>query len=267
MRDSFTQIPFIETIKMPHYIPRRAPRQRKFVNGAHLLAHKRAMMRKAFMDQDKFLMQQQLHILHNMRRNDRRRQHDNRPLNRKRLFITNLRFDVTEAELSHHFENHGTIMDVECPRDERGIGRGFGYCSFKDEKDALNVKNKMDGNVFRGRKLIIHFAMHKTTPSPEKDAIAVNHREKQTPDNHREEQTRSRDSFSQLKLKTSAGELKVEKKKGNTLVEPETFLPKDILYSSFADDLLLKRSESDSYASPFEFGFAIPLSKSFDKID
>merc|ERR1712000_748247 len=125
---------------------------------------------------------------------------------------------------------------------------GFGYCSFKSEKDALNVKEKMDGNMFRGRKLIIHFAMHKIPPSPEQDAIiAVAPKSEQG------------DSFPQFK-KTSECEPKPEKKKDDTLAKPEIFLPKDILYSSFADDCLPKRSDSDTYASPFEFGFAIPLS-------
>jgi RNA recognition motif-containing protein len=226
------------------------------------------MMRKAFMDQDMLLMQQQLHILHNMRRNNRRKQNDNRTLNRKRLFITNLRFEVTEAELSHHFESHGTVTDVECPKDEHGIGRGFGYCSFTDEKDALNVKEKMDGNVFRGRKLIIHFAMHKTTPSPEKNAIEVTpESKKKTPYNHHEDLPRSTSSFSQLSLKPYAGEVKVEKKKDDTLAKQDIFLPKDRLYSSFSNDCLVRRSASDSYSSPFEFGFAIPLSDSFDKLD
>jgi len=144
------------------------------------------------------------------------------------------------------------------------------YCSdIFIESDALNAKEKMDGNMFRGRRLTIHFAMHKTTTIPEKNATNGTHIcEDKIPEIHfkdstgGERKTSSSDSENP-EFKSCSDELKIEAT-DDVLERQEVFLTKDDLYSNFTMNPKNKTSDSDSYSSPFEFGFSIPLSKSFE---
>src|SRR5215813_12405632 len=76
-----------------------------------------------------------------------------------RLFVGNLPFDVTEAELREHFATIGQLSYVYFPTDrETGKRRGFAFVEFGDSGQAEQAIAKFNNQVFRGRALAVNEA-------------------------------------------------------------------------------------------------------------
>ena len=69
----------------------------------------------------------------------------------KTIYVGNLPFSATDAEVQTLFEAYGTVNDVSLIMD-RGTGRfrGFGFVEMDDE-DATTAIKELDGKDFGGR--------------------------------------------------------------------------------------------------------------------
>ncbi len=73
-----------------------------------------------------------------------------------RLFVGNLPFDVTEAELRELFSPVGPLSYVFLPVDrESGKRRGFAFVEFGDEAQAAEALRRFNEQQFRGRALAL----------------------------------------------------------------------------------------------------------------
>ncbi len=73
-----------------------------------------------------------------------------------RLFVGNLPFDVTEAEIRDLFSPVGPLSYVFLPVDrESGKRRGFAFVEFVDEAKAAEALRRFNEQQFKGRQLAL----------------------------------------------------------------------------------------------------------------
>ena len=76
-----------------------------------------------------------------------------------RLFVGNLAYDVTEAELREFFSAVGTPLSVRVLTDrETGKPRGFAFVEFSDAAQAEESVRRFHQQVFKGRPLVVNEA-------------------------------------------------------------------------------------------------------------
>lgn len=76
-----------------------------------------------------------------------------------RLFVGNLAYDVTEAELRELFSRAGTPTQVRLPTDrETGKPRGFAFVDFADQGQAEEAVRLFNQQMFKGRTLAVNEA-------------------------------------------------------------------------------------------------------------
>jgi RNA recognition motif-containing protein len=73
-----------------------------------------------------------------------------------RLYVGNLPFNVTEAELREHFSTIGPLSYLSIPTDrETGKPRGFAFLEFKDRAQADEAIRRFNNQSFKGRSITI----------------------------------------------------------------------------------------------------------------
>jgi RNA recognition motif-containing protein len=73
-----------------------------------------------------------------------------------RLFIGNLPYDVTEAELRAHFAAVGLLASLALPTDrDTGRPRGFAFVEFSERADAEAAIRHLNNQAFKGRPLAV----------------------------------------------------------------------------------------------------------------
>ena len=73
-----------------------------------------------------------------------------------RLFVGNLSYDATEAELREHFGSIGQVSYCYLPTDrETGRPRGFAFVEFADDSHAQEAISRLNNQTFRGRPLAV----------------------------------------------------------------------------------------------------------------
>ncbi len=73
-----------------------------------------------------------------------------------RLFVGNLSYDATEAELREHFGSVGLVTYCYLPTDrETGRPRGFAFVEFGDDAHAQAAISRLNNQTFRGRPLAV----------------------------------------------------------------------------------------------------------------
>ena len=79
-----------------------------------------------------------------------------------KLYVGNLPFSVTEAELREAFEKHGAVLSAKIITD-RGTGRprGFGFVEFEDANSAQEAQSALNGQELGGRELRVNEAHDK----------------------------------------------------------------------------------------------------------
>jgi cold-inducible RNA-binding protein len=83
----------------------------------------------------------------------------------KRLYVGNLRQDVTDGNLKSMFATHGTVESARVAIDrETGNSRGFGYVEMKSEEEARAAAAALHGQDSGGQALKVRDAR----PRPEK---------------------------------------------------------------------------------------------------
>lgn len=76
-----------------------------------------------------------------------------------RLFVGNLPYSATEAELREHFSGAGPVSGVWLPLDrETGRPRGFAFVEFEDRSVAEEAVRRFNNQVFGGRPISVNEA-------------------------------------------------------------------------------------------------------------
>lgn len=88
-----------------------------------------------------------------------------------RLFIGNLSYNVTEAELREHFAALGPLSTLALPMDrDTGKPRGFAFVEFRERADAEEAIRRFNTQLFKGRPLAVSEALvrdgHATPSAP-----------------------------------------------------------------------------------------------------
>jgi RNA recognition motif-containing protein len=84
-----------------------------------------------------------------------------------RLFVGNLSYDATEAELSQHFSSEGQVSYCYLPADrETGRPRGFAFVEFTDDAAAHEAISRLNNQTFRGRPLAVKEAQPRESRPP-----------------------------------------------------------------------------------------------------
>ena len=80
----------------------------------------------------------------------------------KKLYVGNLPFSSTDADLREIFERHGTVESVNVITDrETGRSRGFGFVEMADASAADEAIRALDGSEMGGRPLRVNEAQDK----------------------------------------------------------------------------------------------------------
>ncbi|KAL9109092.1 MAG: hypothetical protein Q9227_006183 [Pyrenula ochraceoflavens] len=74
------------------------------------------------------------------------------------IYVGNLFFDVTEADLQKEFGKFGNVIKARLVRDARGLSKGFGYVDYDTVESASAAIEKMHMSIFEGRRLAVAYA-------------------------------------------------------------------------------------------------------------
>jgi len=89
-----------------------------------------------------------------------------------KLFVGNLDFDTTRAELERLFSSVGPVTEVFLPTDRAtGRPRGFAFVEFTDASAAAAATQRFDGFELNGRSLRVNEAQERR-PRPPSSAPA-----------------------------------------------------------------------------------------------
>lgn len=77
----------------------------------------------------------------------------------KKLYVGNLSYDVTEAQLEEMFSQHGTVETCTVIMDPgTGRSKGFGFVEMASAEDAVNATRELNGKQLDGRTLKVNEA-------------------------------------------------------------------------------------------------------------
>ncbi|MDJ0846466.1 RNA recognition motif domain-containing protein [Crocosphaera sp.] len=75
------------------------------------------------------------------------------------IYVGNLSYDVTEADLEQVFAEYGTVKSVKIPSDrETGRSRGFGFVEMDAETEEEAAIEALNGAEWMGRALKVNKA-------------------------------------------------------------------------------------------------------------
>ncbi len=84
-----------------------------------------------------------------------------------RLFVGNLSYEATEAELREHFGTVGPVTYCYLPTDrETGRMRGFAFVEYADDSHAHQAIDRLNNQPFRGRPLAVKEAQPRESRPP-----------------------------------------------------------------------------------------------------
>jgi len=76
-----------------------------------------------------------------------------------RLFVGNLAFEVTEADLEDLFSQYGSVTEVHLMLDRAsGRSRGFGFVTMTASEGAQAAADALNGKEWQGRALTVNEA-------------------------------------------------------------------------------------------------------------
>lgn len=82
----------------------------------------------------------------------------------KKLYVGNLSFEMTDADLTQLFEQHGQVASAQVIMDrETGRSKGFGFVEMASDNDAQTATKALNGQMSNGRPLTVNEARPKTT--------------------------------------------------------------------------------------------------------
>lgn len=75
------------------------------------------------------------------------------------IYIGNLSYDATEADLTEVFQEYGTVKRVQLPTDrETGRPRGFAFVEMESDAEETAAIEALDGAEWMGRDLRVNKA-------------------------------------------------------------------------------------------------------------
>lgn len=84
-----------------------------------------------------------------------------------RLFVGNLPYEATEAEIREHFGTVGPVTYCYLPTDrETGRPRGFAFVEYGDDNNAHEAISRLNNQSFRGRPLAVKEAQPRESRPP-----------------------------------------------------------------------------------------------------
>lgn len=88
-----------------------------------------------------------------------------------RLFVGNLPYDATEAELREHFSAVGPVAYLSLPMDrETNKPRGFAFIEFNDPAQAEDAIRRFHNQLFKGRPIAVSVARAREDRPPSSGA-------------------------------------------------------------------------------------------------
>ena len=83
------------------------------------------------------------------------------------LYVGNISFTITEADLQHIFEQFGSVTEIKVVTDrETGQPRGFAFVTMSNEPEGRAAIKSLDGKEFGGRPLKVSEARPKEDRPP-----------------------------------------------------------------------------------------------------
>ncbi len=77
----------------------------------------------------------------------------------KKLYVGNLPYDVTDADLEQLFNQHGTVQSAQVIQDRMtGRSKGFGFVEMDNDQEAQAAINELNGKDYGGRALTVNEA-------------------------------------------------------------------------------------------------------------
>ena len=84
-----------------------------------------------------------------------------------KIYVGNLPFSASEADVRSLFSQHGTVESVSLPTDrETGRPRGFGFVEMSSAAEANEAISQLNGRDFEGRTLKVNEAEERGSRSP-----------------------------------------------------------------------------------------------------
>ena len=84
----------------------------------------------------------------------------------KRLYVGNLAYSVTEADLREVFTETGTVADVKVVLDrESGRPRGFAFVEMSTDEEATKAMGTLNGREIQGRPINVSEARERAPRS------------------------------------------------------------------------------------------------------
>src|SRR5437870_5833391 len=81
----------------------------------------------------------------------------------KKLYVGNLPYNVTDADLQKMFEAHGTVQSAQVIMDrDTGRSKGFGFVEMGSDQEAQAAIAALGGKEVDGRALTVNEARPKT---------------------------------------------------------------------------------------------------------
>jgi len=78
------------------------------------------------------------------------------------IYVSNLGFNVQDAELNNLFAVYGTVSSAKVIMDrESGQSRGFGFVEMPNDDDAQKAMKELDGKMTDGRSIKVSEARAK----------------------------------------------------------------------------------------------------------
>ncbi|MDD4937450.1 MAG: RNA-binding protein [Candidatus Shapirobacteria bacterium] len=80
----------------------------------------------------------------------------------KKLFVGNLPFSMTDANLGEIFSAYGTVTSANIVIDKfANRSKGFGFVEFEKDEDAASAMNALNGSEQMGRNIAVKEALPK----------------------------------------------------------------------------------------------------------
>jgi len=77
----------------------------------------------------------------------------------KKLYVGNLGYDVTDADLEQLFSQHGTVSSAQVIQDKMtSRSKGFGFVEMESDAEAQAAISALDGKDFGGRSIKVNEA-------------------------------------------------------------------------------------------------------------
>jgi cold-inducible RNA-binding protein len=81
----------------------------------------------------------------------------------KKLFVGNLPYKTTDADLRDMFSQNGEVTEAVIIMDrERGVSKGFGFVTMTNDAEADSAINAWNGKDMEGRALTVNEARPQT---------------------------------------------------------------------------------------------------------